>query len=133
MSVQVKDFLGAENARNKANAALYEDMLRLAYPGEEIAVLVGHHICFEFDKNLDTENEIPAADTLIFDHDLMLLVFGINYLTVIADLAQLPADKRDALLRVKVDRIKARRASEAVRQGDFVEAPAYTGLTSLDT
>lgn len=94
----MKDWLSYEQTRNKTHAALYEKVLKLADLGTNIAVLVGHHIGFEFNGNLDTENEIPSADTLIFDHEIMARVFGSNAVAIMAELATIPAERRDARL-----------------------------------
>lgn len=105
MSVQIEEFLGTELARNKANADVYEKFLRLAFPGEELSVLIGHHICLEFNKDLQTENEVPAADTLLFDPTLSTKVFGEEYgnaLRVQLALASIP--DRDKLFRTAVER-----------------------------
>jgi len=59
---------------------------------------VGHHISFQFEGNIETVNEIPSADTLIFDHDIMWRVFGIESMMVMRRLAVVPADKREARL-----------------------------------
>jgi hypothetical protein len=92
-----KDYLGFENARNKQFAKLFEDMIRAAY-GHNNDVLIGHHLTFEQHGNIATENEIPAADTLIFDHELMGRVFGPKMYEVIHELAMLPVERRDARL-----------------------------------
>lgn len=131
MSVQVKSFLSTEGKRNRANAALYEDILNLAYPGQKIAVIIGHHICFEFDGDISTENEIPAADTLLFDHEIMGRVFGRDKsLALMQNLVALNADKREEFLRTEVDRVKK---SERLLSADWwQEAPQYDGPTSYD-
>lgn len=90
----MKDYLGYENDRNKKNAALYQAILRKAW-GPTTDVLVGHHICTEQNRELSTENEIPSADTLMFDHDIMGKVFGDNAQNVMIHLALRTADERD--------------------------------------
>lgn len=94
----MKDYLGFENDRNKKNAALYEAILKKAW-GSETQVLIGHHICTEQNKDLNTENEIPSADTLIFDHEIMMKVFGIYCMSYMTRLVLLPAEERDQGLR----------------------------------
>lgn len=89
-----KDYLGTENARNKRNAQLYEDIIKAAY-GQNNDVLIGHHLTFEVHGDISTENEIPAADTLIFCHELMTLVFGPIALDLMQELACLPVERRD--------------------------------------
>jgi hypothetical protein len=132
MSTQVKSFLSTEGKRNRANADLYLDMLRIAYPGEKLDVIVGHHICFEFDGDISTENEIPAADTLLFDHEIMGRIFGKDKArSLMHALVDLPDAKREDYLRIEVQRVKAR-AEDARRNAAWEEAPQYTGLTSLD-
>jgi len=132
MSIQVKSFLSTEGKRNRANADLYLDMLQLAYPGEVLDVIVGHHICFEFDKDIATENEIPAADTLLFDHEIMSKIFGKAVaLQHMHHMVELDAGAREDYIRLEVQRVKARK-EDARRFAGWEEAPQYTGLTSLD-
>lgn len=95
---RLKDYLGFENTRNKTHAATYERFLRAALPGCKLSVLVGHHICLEIDGDLETENEIPSADCLMFDHELMGTVFGGNAIRVMQSLALNPCGDRDGML-----------------------------------
>lgn len=101
-----KDYLGFENQRNKENADLYTRLIRAAIGKDRnVAVLIGHHLTFELDGDLDTENEIPSADCLMFDHDLMRAVFGPErYINIMRDLASVPCDQRDAMLRQFMER-----------------------------
>lgn len=89
-----KDYLGTENTRNKQYTKLFTDMIRAAY-GDNNDVLIGHHLTFEAHGDINTENEIPAADTLIFCHDLMTRVFGQRAGRVMRELATLPVSRRD--------------------------------------
>lgn len=93
----MKDYLGYENERNKKHAATYERFLRAALKGkaDKVDVLIGHHICFELNGELATENEIPSADCLMFDHELMFSVFGLHFMAVMSKLATTPVEKRD--------------------------------------
>jgi hypothetical protein len=93
----MKDYLEFENTRNKASAALFEHMLKIAFG--ECQVMVGHHIGMEFQGDLQTENEIPSADTLIFDHDIMRKVFGDDAVEFMQRLAAVPCNQRESLLR----------------------------------
>lgn len=97
---QIKDYLGTENARNKKHAALYTKLIQRAF-GETNDVLIGHHLTFEQHGDIETENEIPAADTLLFDHDLMTRVFGKDAIRLMMLLARVPADKREALVEAQ--------------------------------
>ena len=100
----MKDFLSYENQRNKKHARLYERLLKRALAGtneaaaHDIQVVVGHHITFEIGGNLESENEIPSADTLLFDHDLMGRVFGKHSKIIMATLCAVPCEERDGLL-----------------------------------
>lgn len=102
--MSLKDYLTFENARNKRNAGLYERMIKLALgSGVKVAVLVGHHLTFEIDGDLATENEIPSADCLIFDHEFMGKIFGGAAISVMQRLASLPVERRDAELAIYLD------------------------------
>lgn len=92
----MKDFLEFENARNKQHARLYESLIKRAFG--ECQVMVGHHIGMEFAGDLQTENEIPSADTLLFDHDLMTRCFGDHAVTMMQELAAVPCTQREVLL-----------------------------------
>jgi hypothetical protein len=92
----MKDYLEAENARNRRHAALYEQLIKRAYG--ECQVMVGHHIGMEFAGDLQTENEIPSADTLLFDHPLMVACFGDHAVQMMQDLAAVPCEQREVLL-----------------------------------
>lgn len=100
-----KDWLGYENQRNKLNAATYTTLLKLALKHVDCAVLIGHHITFELDGDLETENEIPSADCLMFDHEIMRAVFGDSALRIMRELVVLPCDQRDKLLKWHVDQV----------------------------
>lgn len=106
----MKDYLGFENARNKRNAGMYERLIRQAIRnmGDErpVAVLAGHHLTFELDGDLSTENEIPSADTLLFDHEFMGAVFGGEAVEIVVMLASVPCDERDAMLGRYLDRLR---------------------------
>lgn len=93
----MKDFLGTENARNKANASLYTAIMKQAI-GKDAQVLIGHHLSFELGGDIGTENEIPSADTLMFDHDVMTAVFGAFAIDIMQHLAATPCQSRDRVL-----------------------------------
>ena len=113
----MKDFLGYENTRHKQNAVLYTRYLERAAailePKAEIAILIGHHLTFELNKDIRTEDEIPAADTMIFDHDLARAVFGPGWRDVLVHLALMPREARDEeFKRAFQERMTALRADE---------------------
>lgn len=98
----IKSYLHFEGERNRKNATLFEKMIKHAY-GEKNAVICGHHLTFEFDGDLTTENEIPAADTLIFDHEIMEANFGDDAYMVMQACAAVRAEYRDELLQQHYD------------------------------
>ena len=103
---EIKDYLTSENERNKTHAALYVQMLRHAFREQsDFAVLIGHHLTFEFGGSIETENEIPSADTLMFDHDIMTRVFAERAVLVMMSLARVPVETRDEVLRMHLEAI----------------------------
>ena len=102
----IKDYLGFENSRNKKHAHCYTALLKAGLKeraGFHIDVLVGHHITYEVNGQLETEGEIPSADCLMFDHDIMQEVFGEEAIPLMMRLAALPCEERDKLLMQKVE------------------------------
>lgn len=104
-----KYWLQSENDRNTHNGSLYIDIIREAFGVDEV-VMVGHHFVFEpkaaMEKlDLTKLNEIPSADTVLFDHDIMGAVFGPVSSLVIPTLAKLPVagGARDAKARELFD------------------------------
>lgn len=88
-----------ENNRNRQNAELFTNMLKVAFPNRAIHVMSSHHICFMLDNNFHTIDEIPSADTLMFDHFIMSRIFGENRaVRLMQYLACLPAARRDTAL-----------------------------------
>lgn len=75
-----KYYLQAENDRNTHNGSLFIELIKAAFGVEEV-VLVGHHFVFEPKASMEALdlkvlNEIPSVDTMIFDHDIMGVIFG---------------------------------------------------------
>lgn len=95
----VKDYLVSENERNKRNASLFTRILLHAFPEyQPEQVIIGHHLTFMFDNKLDTVDEVPSADTMMFDHFIMTRVFGSQAIAIMVELARWPVDKRDQIL-----------------------------------
>lgn len=94
-----KDYLGSERDRNVKSADLFEKMVKIAFGEDRTSVMTGHHIGFEFDNDIKTENEIPSADSLLFCHQIMGAVFGDRAGIVMIQLAMVPAEQREDLLR----------------------------------
>jgi len=104
--VSMKDYLEFESARNKSNASLYVSIMKHAF-GDRADILIGHHLCFEISGDLATENEIPSADTMMFDHNVMTSVFGDRAISIMQHLAAIPAESRDRVLEAYFDCLKA--------------------------
>jgi hypothetical protein len=95
----IKEYLTYENNRNKEYRQLYMDIMAEVF-GDE-GILVAHHLCFAHtdSKGYFGVQEIPAADTLIFDHEIMGKVFGeaLSF-SIMQQLAIIPVEGRDAKL-----------------------------------
>lgn len=102
--MQIRDYFATEMTRNHENAALFTRMMQIAF-GEQDDEMIGHHLSFQEHGKLDTLQEIPSADTLIFDHYVMGRVFGANAVKVMQHLASVPFEggERDALLQSYVN------------------------------
>lgn len=91
-----------ENQRNARNAELFKSVIREAFDVQD--VIVAHHLVYvveethEDDFKYQIVEEIPAADTLIFDHDIAKKIWGADrYIIFLARLAAEPCATRDAL------------------------------------
>lgn len=91
-------FLGPEGKRNRANADLFRAMLCVVW-GDNCDIITGHHINFQFDGDLSTEDEIPSADCLLFDHDIMCAVFGEKAYEIMRNIAILRPWARENYVR----------------------------------
>lgn len=91
-------YLSGEGKRNRANADLFQAMLLIAW-GEGCSVITGHHVSFLFDGDLSTEDEIPSADCLLFDHDVMGTLFPGDYQEIMATIAPLGRYERENVVR----------------------------------
>lgn len=89
-----KDYGSFENQRNKSRHKLFTEALKKAFG--EGNVLIAHHLCF---GDAEEPNEIPSADTLLFDHDIMSKIFGDNHVTVMVKLAKTPVPDRDDVFK----------------------------------
>ena len=91
-----KNFLDWENKRNQRNKELYRRVICecLGMTGE--SVFIGHHISFGPDGSC--QQEIPSADTLMFDHNFIKRLFGDRAADALVKLALVDVDKRDQLL-----------------------------------
>lgn len=91
---EIEEYISTEIARNKAHGELFAAIMRIAF-GKEDDVSIGHHLSFQPHGDISSLNEVPSADTLIFDHNVMRAVFGDNAIPVMQRICALPADKRD--------------------------------------
>ena len=90
-----------ENDRNAEHAALYKAIVREVYNVKD--VIVGHHIVYQLEeKGTDgftytfTE-EVPSADTLLFDHEAAKKIWGDKWQDMLVKLALTPAAGREAV------------------------------------
>lgn len=91
-------WLGSEATRNRSMAPVYTAIIKRAY-GCDFAVLIGHHLCYQQGSDIMTEDEVPAADSLIFNVPMMAAVFGeADALALLPQLAVLSRAERDELL-----------------------------------
>lgn len=99
-----KYYLQAENDRNTHHGALFIEIVKRAFGISEV-VMVGHHFVFEPQASmtaldLTKLNEIPSADTMLFDHPIMFAVFGEkDALTIMQACALVPVELRDDIIR----------------------------------
>lgn len=93
-----KYYLQAENDRNVRSHRIFERVLKVAF-GENEVVLVGHHFVIAPNGDITQGvNELPSADTIIFDHVIMDRVFGTGAVNVMIACARKPVEERDAEL-----------------------------------
>jgi hypothetical protein len=92
----MKDYLVYENNRNHVNHEVQTELVKRAF-GKTCDVLVAHHITFE--RVGQEPIEIPSADTLIFDHDIMGHIFGVNAYALMKELAMAPSAYREPILK----------------------------------
>lgn len=91
-----------ENDRNSENRELYKAIIREVFGVQE--VICGHHLVFVIeDKREDgfvyqVTEEVPAADTLIFDHGVMQKLFPHTWQECLMHLALTPTEERDVEL-----------------------------------
>lgn len=110
MDLEAKDFTptgvkidGAyENDRNAESADLFKAIIREAFGVQD--VIIAHHLVYVTqEKRADgfmyqLVEEIPSADSLIFDHDVAAKIWGPGFKDVLSRLAQEPVATRDKLM-----------------------------------
>lgn len=91
-----------ENDRNQENSDLYKAIMREAFDVQD--VIIGHHLLYVCEDKRDgftyqVVQEIPAADTLIFDHEIAKKIWGECWKSNLTILALTPVEKRDRALQ----------------------------------
>lgn len=90
-----------ENTRNAVSRELFKAIIKEVYGVTD--VIVAHHLTYvAVDKqdgfDYQVVEEIPSADTLIFDHEAAKKLWGANWRTTLQRLAMEPVETRDKLL-----------------------------------
>lgn len=90
-----------ENDRNAEHAETYKAIIREAYGVTD--VICAHHLVYVKVENRDgfdfqIVEDVPSADTLIFDHDVAEKIWGDDFQKNLIALALEPIATRDALL-----------------------------------
>ncbi|MGM5019247.1 hypothetical protein [Tardiphaga sp. 367_B4_N1_1] len=92
-----------ENDRNGEHADLYKAIIREAFNVTD--VICGHHLVYQVEDKRDDGftytfvEEVPSADTLIFDHAVAKKIWGEeNFKWFLMQLALEPIETRDAKL-----------------------------------
>ncbi len=96
-TITPKNWLETENDRNVAAQQLFHDMICQAF-GPKWVTLIGHHLAYQCTDIPNSQGEIPAADSLIFDHDIMGVIFKDDAQKIMSELVALPAEEREAYL-----------------------------------
>lgn len=91
-----------ENNRNAQHADLFKAIIREAYGAGD--VIIAHHLTYvtedmREDGTYEVVEEIPSADTLIFDHDVAQKLWGDAWKETLQELAIVPVPERDEVLR----------------------------------
>lgn len=92
-----------ENARNAKNSELYKAVIREAFGVND--VIIAHHLVYVAEElrgdgfTYQVVEEIPSADTLLFDHIIAKKIWGDGFKEQLASLALEPCETRDDLFR----------------------------------
>lgn len=91
-----------ENARNAASSDLFKRIIREVFGAKD--VIIAHHLTYARDDKdhtgfaYETIEEIPSADTLIFDHEIAKTIWGEAWQANLVKLVLEPCESRDDLL-----------------------------------
>jgi hypothetical protein len=103
---------GYENTRNSIWSDMFKSVIREVYNVQD--VIIAHHLVYvKEEKHSDGFNyqiveEIPAADTLIFDHEVARKLFGEDFKQQLMQLACEPVETRDSLFAELLDTRRAK-------------------------
>lgn len=104
----LRDYLSWHDTRNvQGHKAITRFLNRALGHPKDLKVVVGHHITYQVDEE-SVPNEIPSADSLLFDHDIMHLVFGDEYKTIMVQLATRVPELRERVLSNHLDMLDRR-------------------------
>lgn len=103
-----------ENDRNAESSDLFKAVIREAYNVKD--VIIAHHLVYVNSEKRDDGfeytivEEVPSADSLIFDHDVARKIFGEdNFKSCLVMLALEPIVTRDKLYaKLYADRAKGK-------------------------
>lgn len=90
-----------ENDRNADSSELLKAIIREVFGVKD--VIIAHHLVYVRVEQRDgfdyqVVEEIPAMDTLIFDHEIAKRLWGEPWRDILVRLAMEPCDSRDKLL-----------------------------------
>jgi hypothetical protein len=91
-----------ENDRNAESSDLFKSIIREAYGVQD--VIIAHHLVYVTEETrsdgfkYQIVEEVPSADTLIFDHKVAEKLWGAGFKDVLVKLVLEPVETRDALL-----------------------------------
>lgn len=110
----LKHYVSFENDRNTRHAPLFVKLIQLAFGADEV-VLSGHHFSFAHGGDITKGlNEIPSADTLLFDHEIMHRVFGSRSHELMVQLVKLEPDDREDFLAAELAKLPEIRPSSEI-------------------
>lgn len=90
-----------ENDRNAVSSDLFKAMIRECFGVSD--VIIAHHLVYVTQETREgftyqVIEEVPSADSLIFDHDIAKRIWGENFMDVLKRLACEPVATRDKVL-----------------------------------
>jgi hypothetical protein len=117
-----------ENDRNAESNDLFKAILKECFGVTD--VIIGHHLIYVQEEQREDGftyqviEEIPSADTLIFDHAIAKHIWGPTWQSKLVWLAMEPPETRDVLLRKLWNNRKQAIETRTPQQfhGDRVEA-----------